>query len=187
MDGNAGNLKSLVASVIKEKGYERREVPFVLASGKQSHDYVDCRRALSLGSDLGIAARCAVAMLEEAGIPFGYAGGLTMGADPLAHAISVVTGKYWFSVRKQSKDHGLQNRVEGAVLSPGDRVVAVEDVVSSGGSLLSAMDAIEESGATIVATVCVLERSPLGRSKVIERGVPYLAMATYEDLGIEPI
>ena len=74
-----------------------------------------------------------------------------MGADALAHGVSILSGCSWFSVRKEPKGHGRSAWVEGARLVEGDRVVIVEDVVSTGASLLKAVERVRDLGAEVVA------------------------------------
>ena len=155
------DLRDQVISLLKARGYERREEPFQLASGAWSHDYVDCRRALARGDGLELASRAVVAHLASRGIQFDAVGGLTMGADPLAHGIAVVTGGAWFSVRKEAKEHGKGRLIEGC--------------------------AVEATGADVVAAVPLLDRGDGARVRFQQRKVLYLPVATYRDLAIDPV
>ena len=71
-----------------------------------------------------------------------------MGADALAVGVAMVTGKAWFSVRKEPKSRGLEQFIEGFRLRdhPGTRVLLVEDVVSTGGSVRKAYDRVRRGG-----------------------------------------
>ncbi len=170
-----------------EKGYERRTEAFVLSSGGTSHDYLDLRRAVAHGPDLALAARVLLEALSAAHCEFDALGGLTMGADPVAHAAAVASGRDWFSVRKAEKRHGSGRRVEGATLGPGVRAVVFEDTVSTGRSLLEALDVVEATGATVVALCALLDRGDAMARLVAGRPYPYLALLTYADLGIEAL
>lgn len=174
-------------TVILERGYLRREQPFRLSSGGMSYDYVDLRRALSRGADLAAAAEALIAALQERAPGFDAIGGMTMGADPIAHAVAMLAGASWFSVRKQEKHHGAGRRIEGAALEPGQRVVLIEDTVSTGRSILEALDVVAASGANILLACTLLDRGELASARFSERGVPYFRLLSYEDLGIEPI
>ncbi len=180
---SSGQLLELVRS----KGYERRSEPFQLSSGGSSRDYVDLRRAVASGADLELAARAVVDRLAEEGIDFDVIGGMTMGADPVAHAVALVSKKAWFSVRKQTKDHGRQQRVEGAALGKGVRAVVLEDTVSTGRALFEALDVVSSTGAEVVAALTLLLRGdgPLRRCE--EMGIRFIPVLSYRDLGIEPI
>jgi orotate phosphoribosyltransferase len=183
----AADLRRQVLDVVRERGYVRRSEAFQLSSGGWSHDYVDGKRALAGGAELRLAAEAVVAQAGERGVAFDAVGGLTMGADPLAHAVAVVSGARWFSVRKEAKAHGRQRTVEGAELGAGARVVLVEDVVSTGRSLLQALDAVEATGATVVLAVTLLDRGEAAGRALAGRGVAYAPLATYRDLGIDPL
>ncbi|HTW99261.1 MAG TPA: orotate phosphoribosyltransferase, partial [Acidimicrobiales bacterium] len=173
--------------VILERGYHRSEKPFMLSSGGTSRDYVDLRRALSRGPDLGLAAALVVELALERVGHLDAAGGLTMGADPLAHAVALLAGCDWFSVRKQAKSHGGGRRIEGADLGPGRDVLLLEDTVSTGTSILAALDAVRETGARVVLACAVLDRADVAEDAFATRGVPFVSLLTYRDLGIEPL
>ncbi len=180
-------LRAEVLAVLRERGWVRRAEAFQLSSGDWSRDYVDGKRALAGGAELRLAAEAVVAQAAAAGAGFDAVGGLTMGADPLAHAVAVVSGARWFSVRKESKQHGRGRLVEGAELGPGTSVLLVEDVVTTGRSILQALDAVEATGATVVLAVALLDRGETAGPAVRARGVPYAPLATYRDLGIDPV
>src|SRR5579871_3402569 len=129
-------LRAQLSAMVLERAYERREQAFQLTAGGFSHDYVDMRRGVARGEDLALAARALIACLNEAGVDFDVIGGMTMGADPVAHAVALLTGLSWYSVRKAAKEHGTGRRIEGATVGPGVRTVVMEDTVSTGKSLL---------------------------------------------------
>ena len=180
--------RSEVLELIRARGYERRDEPFQLTSGATSYDYIDGKRAISDGESLRLVAQAIVDEARDAGIEFEAVGGLTMGADPLAHAISLLTGKGWFSVRKERKEHGKQHLVEGSPLPPGSRVLLVDDVVTTGKSTLQALDAIESlDGVEVVLAVSIVDRGDQAASALSARGVRYRPLLTYRDLGIDPV
>jgi len=176
-----------VIRVLRERGYVRRDEPFQLSSGEWSHDYVDGKRALAAGADLRAAAEALVELAAGAGAVYTAVGGLTMGADHLSHAIAVVSGASWFSVRKEAKEHGRGRRIEGAELGPTTPVLLLEDVVTTGGSILQALDAVEEAGAPVVLATALVDRGTAAAARLAARGVPYRPLATYADLEIVPI
>lgn len=180
-------LREEVMQVIRELGYERREAPFQLSSGEWSHDYIDGKRAISSGRHLNLVARAVMQMASDEGVSFSAVGGLTMGADPLAHAIALLSETSWFSVRKAPKKHGKQKLIEGALLSAASSVLVVEDVVTTGSSLLQALDAVEEVGAKAVLAVAIVDRGNAAREAIAKRGVKYKPLLTYQDLGIAPV
>ena len=184
---HAAGLRRQVLEVVRRLGYVRRDEAFQLSSGGWSHDYVDGKRALAGGAELRLAAEAVVATAAERGMAFDAVGGLTMGADPLAHAVAVVSGARWFSVRKEAKGHGRQRAVEGAELGDGVSVLLVEDVVTTGRSMLQALDAVEGTGARVVLAVTLLDRGEMAARALAGRGVAYAPLATFHDLGIDPV
>src|SRR3954453_22211659 len=143
-------------------GDEVRPHPLVigtvtLTSGRTAEYYVDAKRAVLLPAGfraLGeLVAEKARAWNATAG------GGLTMGADPVAcSALAAGADVKAFFVRKEGKQHGLQRRIEGPLLAPGDRCLIVEDVVTTGGSTLQAIEAVQEAGLEIVGVTAILDR-----------------------------
>ena len=86
-------------------------------------------------------------------------------------------------MRKETKAHGLQRRIEGPLLDAEDRCVVVEDVVTTGGSTLLALDALREAGHEVVGVVSVLDRLAGGGRRIEEAApAPYVALATIDDV-----
>jgi len=181
------SLRDGLRQLVLSRGYERRETPFALASGGTSHDYVDLRRAVARGADLELAGRAVAHVFATHGLEFDAIGGMTMGADPVAHAVAMLTGRAWFSVRKAVKDHGRQQRIEGSALGPGVRAIVMEDTVSTGQSLFEAYEVVRDTGAEVVAVCTILDRGEEIAPRFASLGVEYVAVLTHRDLGIEPI
>lgn len=182
-------LRVALRDLVLERGYERREEPFTLSSGGESRDYVDLRRAVARGDGLALASRAVAEGLAAAGVAYDVIGGMTMGADPVAHGVALLFDKGWYSVRKAAKEHGTGRRTEGSVLAPGVRAVVFEDTVSTGRSLVEALDVVRDSPAEVVAVCTILDRGEAMAARLAELGVevPYVRLLTYADLGIEPL
>ncbi len=188
------SLNDRLIDLIKSKAYIRSEQPFTLASGKLSHDYVDMRFGLSAGADLNLACLAMIDRFKDLGLEFKTSGGnidaiggMTMGADPICHGISIITSTNWFSVRKQTKDHGTQNSIEGYKLGTSDSVILVDDTVTSGSSLIKATEAVMSTGAEIKLAASILDRGTKANDAFKKLGVPYASLVSYRDLDIEPI
>jgi orotate phosphoribosyltransferase len=153
-----------------------------LTSGAVAQYYVDAKRAI-LRPD-GFAA-LSLLVASQVGAWGGTAvGGLTMGADPVACAALAGGARVSaFFVRKETKAHGLQRRIEGPLLSADDRCVVLEDVVTTGGSTLTAIEALQEAGHEICGVISVLDRLA-GGAAAIERaaGAPYVALTTIDQV-----
>jgi orotate phosphoribosyltransferase len=181
------NLQTKAIRIIKEKGLKRLPEPVQLASGAMSQDFVDGKLATAHFDDLEVASRAIVDGLRLQGIAFDTVGGPTLGADALTIGIAGIMRCRWFFVRKESKGRGTNQLIEGALLSSGDRCLVVEDAITTGGSLLKAVDAVESTGANVVAVATLVDRGEIARPAIEKRGITYFALATYRDLGIDPV
>jgi orotate phosphoribosyltransferase len=159
---------------------------FVLASGKRSSFYIDCRNVTLSAEGAAVVGQAILDLLE--GEEFDAVGGMTLGADPILAAVLTIAGLRGqtlrgFIVRKEAKGHGTGKLIEGP-LRTGDRVVIVEDVSTTGGSALKAVDAVLAAGAKVVRVVTLLDRQSGAREAFEARGVPFSALATASDLGL---
>jgi orotate phosphoribosyltransferase len=167
---------------IKAKAVIHEQV--TLSSGQRADWYIDLRRVLLDGAAAPLAGRV---MLDlTSGLSFAAAGGLTLGADPVAtammHAAAARGGALSaFVVRKDSKAHGTRRRIEGPDVA-NVRVLAVEDTSTTGNSVLTAVDVLTEAGAEVVGVAVVVDRG--ARSSVEARGLAYLAAFDLADLGL---
>lgn len=165
-----------------------REGNFTLASGKQSHFYVDLKATTLHPEGAWLIGEKAVEVLLASGLKIDAVGGLTLGADPLATAISLAArarGKQWpaFIVRKESKDHGTGKYIEGTENMPaGASVIVLEDVVTTGGSSIQAIERLREAGYRPVAALTVVDREQGGREKIEALGVRFLSLATLKEV-----
>jgi orotate phosphoribosyltransferase len=91
-----------------------------------------------------------------------------------------------FLVRKEPKGHGTGQLVEGP-LAPGATVAVVDDVATTGGSSLKAVEAAEALGCKVALVVAVLDRLEGAADAFAARGLPFKALVTIRDLGVEPL
>ncbi len=173
-----------LARLLLEKSYVEGQV--TLTSGRTSDYYFDCKQtalhpegAYLLGTMfLDILADC-----DIAGV-----GGMTLGADPLVSAVTVLSHVRerplpGFIVRKQPKGHGTNQYLEGlANFAPGAKVALLEDVVTTGGTLVKACDRVRDAGLDIVAVVCVLDREEGGRENLAKAGYDLRSIFTRSEL-----
>jgi orotate phosphoribosyltransferase len=153
-----------------------------LTSGARAEYYVDAKRAILRPDGFAALGALLAAQVSEWGAT--AVGGMTMGADPVACAALAGGARVKvFFVRKETKAHGLQRRIEGPPLEPQDRCVVVEDVVTTGGSTLAAIAVLREAGQEICGVVSVLDRLA-GGGPAIERaaGAPYVALTTIDEV-----
>ena len=159
---------------------------FTLSSGAKSSYYIDARQTTMTAEGQRLTGKIAYTLIEEAGMDVSHVGGLTLGADPVAYAIahhSTGRGRTLdgFTVRKEPKDHGTGQQIEGGL--PTDaRVVVVEDAVTTGVSAIRAIEVLRKYGASVAGVICLVDREEGGRSRLDELGVPLLAVFTGPEL-----
>lgn len=169
---------------IVELGHTFDAVGLRLASGIFSRHFLDAKLALSLPDDRDLAGAAVMAMADDLEIEWDAVGGMTMGADPLAHGLASVSRKPWFSIRKQPKGRGTNRSIEGCRLTSDSRVLLVDDIVTSGQSIIDAYDKVVEVGATVVFATTLVDRSGNARQFFEDKKVPYVPLLTFEDMGI---
>lgn len=176
-------MKHRLAKLLLEKSYIEGEV--ILTSGKKSDYYFDCKQTALHPEGAYLLGNLFLDMIPQdmAGI-----GGMTLGADPLVTAVSVVSQTRGrplpgFIVRKSPKGHGTNQYLEGlANFRPGDRVALLEDVVTTGGTLLKVIDRVTDAGLVVAGVFCVLDREEGGAAALAERGFPLHAIFTRHEL-----
>jgi orotate phosphoribosyltransferase len=155
-----------------------------LSSGREAEYYVDLRRVTLHGTAAPLVGRALLDLTADWG--YEAAGGLTLGADPVAAAMlhaAAARGRRLdaFVVRKEGKAHGLRRRIEGPDVA-GRRVLAVEDTSTTGGSVLTAVQALRDAGAEVVGVAVVVDRDTGARQAVEAAGLEYRAVYGLPDL-----
>lgn len=186
MNKELDKLKFRLLKIIKEKSYEKKDV--ILASGRKSDFYIDCRQTTLHPEGAYLVGKIFYDMVKGLESKVEAVGGPTMGADPIATAVSIVSqieGKPIpaFIVRKEPKKHGLGQWIEGRKnLAKSAKVVIVEDVVTTGGSSIQAVKRAEEEGLKVVAVFAVVDREEGGAEKIREAGYEFKAIFTKRDV-----
>lgn len=177
-------MKTRLARLLLEKSY--REGTFKLTSGRTSDYYFDCKPTALFPEGAYLLGHLFCDMLD--GLDVAGVGGMTLGADPLVSAVTVVSYERHrplpgFIVRKQAKGHGTNQFLEGLVnFKPGDRVAMLEDVVTTGGTLLTACERVRDAGLEIAAVLAVLDRQEGGRENLAKAGYDLKAIFTRGEL-----
>jgi orotate phosphoribosyltransferase len=158
-------------STLAQKSFRSGE--FKLSSGGTSDYYIDCRTTTLDAKGSKLTGEVFTEEIRRLGWKPRAIGGLTLGADPIVVAISVVSGEYeGFLVRKAEKTHGTGQRIEG-FREKGERVVIVDDVCTTGASTIQAIEAAREFGFEIVGVMCLVEREEAkGRPNVEKAAAP---------------
>jgi len=164
-------IKQRLAEIVIEKSFKYRDdPPFTLASGRKSNYYFNCKPTTLDPEGMNLIGTLLFQMLSDSTAT--AAGGLTLGADPLANALSVISFQKGrpiksFIVRKDIKDHGTKSAIEGDV-QPGERVVVLDDVITTGGSTITAIERVREAGLIVDRVIALIDREEGGRENIVQ-------------------
>ncbi|GAA3327242.1 MULTISPECIES: orotate phosphoribosyltransferase [Paeniglutamicibacter] len=179
--------RTRLLELIKELAVVHGKV--ILSSGKEADYYIDLRRITLHHEAAPLVGSVMLEMLDEAGIEFTNAGGLTMGADPVGTALMHAAGHAGrsidaFVVRKAQKSYGMGRQVEGPSVE-GRNVVVLEDTSTTGGSALTAVEGVRKAGGNVVAVAVIVDRDTGSKERIeAEAGVPYLYAFGKDELGL---
>lgn len=149
---------------------------FVLASGKKSNYFVNIKRASTDPKILREIAKEMAPHVNQAKIA-----GMALGAVPLAVAVALETDRPFVMIRKEPKDHGTKDLIEGEV-NPGDKFIIVEDVATTGGSTMRVVTALREKGANVSKAVVVVDREEGATEMLREHGIELVSIFKAKDL-----
>lgn len=188
----SSSARTQLLEMLVTKSYRRSDTPsFRLASGKLSDFYIDCKATTMCGQAMPLVGEVFAQQLPD-GVD--AVGGLTMGADPIAHAIAHYSAAHGtplnaFSVRKEPKKHGTRKWIEGGV-ETGSKVVVLDDVVTTGGSTIDAIRKCREEGLRVVAVMALVDRQEEGGLEAIRQvagpDIPVRAIFTKSDFAAFP-
>lgn len=178
--------RSRLKDILLDKSY--RQGTFTLTSGKTSDFYIDGKQTTLHAEGAYLCGKLLFQMIREEPVRIDAVGGMTLGADPLVSAVSIVSYLEQapipaFIVRKEAKGHGTGNYIEGLKnLVKGGRVALVEDVVTTGGTLLKVIERVEAAGFTVGMVMTVVDRQEGGAENLAAQGYPLKALFTREAL-----
>ena len=169
--------------LLRANAFQEREV--VLSSGRTSNFYIDCKQVSLDAEGATLIGELFHALIDEVAPQAVAVGGLTLGADPLATATSVVSfqrgrPRAAFIVRKEPKGHGTGQWLESTKLPAGADVVIVEDVVTTGAATLKAIERARLAGLTVVHAIGLVDRLEGGRDAVTKE-TPLTTLFTRRD------
>ncbi|HET7871088.1 MAG TPA: orotate phosphoribosyltransferase [Terriglobales bacterium] len=162
---------------------------FTLASGRKSDYYIDCRTTTLHARGAELTGRVFLELIRQQDWQARAVGGLTMGADPIVVAVSVISSQagtpiHGFLVRKAEKTHGMGRRIEG-FQEKGAPVVIVDDVCTTGQSTIQAIEAAREFGFHVAGVACLVERLEAAGRPDVERAAapaPFISLFTSDDV-----
>jgi len=172
-------------ALLTEKSYSKKKI--VLSSGRESDFYIDCKKTVLTAEGHWLVGRLLFAQIAKEVPEAVGVGGLTLGADPLASAVSLVSHLAQkplqaFLVRKEPKGHGTGQWVEGkSSLADGASVAIVEDVITTGASTIKAIERARAEQLTPLAAFAVVDRQEGGREAIAALGVKVFSLFTRED------
>ena len=179
-------LRARLKEILLQKSY--RKGSFTLTSGKVSDFYVDGKQTTLDAEGAYLCGQLLYELICQDAGTIDAVGGMTLGADPLVTAVSLVS--YLANkpipaviVRKEAKGHGTGNFIEGkSNLRPGARVALVEDVVTTGGTLLKVIERVEAEGFVVGLVATIVDRQEGGAEVLAACGYPLKAVFTREQL-----
>jgi len=172
--------------ILLEKSY--RKGTFKLSSGKESDFYIDGKQTTLSAEGGYLCGKLLFEIIRSHPTPITAVGGMTLGADPLVTAASIVSHLEKapipaFIVRKESKGHGTGQYIEGLNnMAPGGSVALIEDVVTTGGTLLKVIERVEAQGFKVGLIVTVVDRQEGGAETLAAAGYPLKAIFTRAEL-----
>ena len=178
-------MKAELIALLCEKSFKYTPEPsFKLVSGRLSSYYVNCKPTTLSPRGMYLVGHLMFEAIQDLR-PQGV-GGLTFGADPIAMATAFASELQGmpiqaFSIRKSKKDHGIAQWVEGD-LTPGARVVVIDDVATTGGSTIKAVTRARENGLEVVRVVVLVDRQEGGLDNIRQHVPDVRALITRDEL-----
>ncbi len=154
---------------------------FTLASGAKSDHYIDIKKASTDPKVLYLISQLMAERMQVENIRPDRIAGIVLGSIPLAAALSMATGIPFIMVRKELKDHGTKNLIEGDLI-PGENVLVVEDVITTAGSSAKAVLLLRERGAVVNNIITVVDREGGGKENLAGIGVSLISLVKGSEL-----
>jgi orotate phosphoribosyltransferase len=178
-------LKEELFNLLNQDALKRGK--FTLSSGKVSNYYLDGRIITLSAHGAYLVASIILDMLKDEVLD--AIGGPTLGADPIAGALAAVSyinkrPIKTFIVRKQAKEHGTQQQVEGPPLKKGNRVILVDDVATSGKAILEAKQALDRIGVIAEKAIVIVDRNQGAAENLAKAGLKLESIFKIADFGL---
>ena len=176
------NVKQQLLDLICTDAY--KEGDFVLSSGQQSTYYINGKLVTLHPQGGQMVGRVMLDYIDNSVVGVG---GLTLGADPIVTAVSVVAAYEGRSVtplivRKEAKYHGTQDYIEGPVLPAESNVVILEDVVTTGKSAMKAITRLRAAGYAVNQVISLVDRQQGGAEYYTQENIDFKAVYTISEI-----
>lgn len=179
-------MQQRLKELLLQKSYRKGRIK--LSSGRESDFYIDGKQTTLDAEGAFLCGSLLYGLINREGQNIGGVGGMTLGADPLVTAVSIVSfleGKPIpaFIVRKEPKSHGTENYIEGREnLAAGASVALLEDVVTTGGTLLQVIERVKTQGLKVGLVATVVDRQEGGAEALAAEGFTLVSVFTREQL-----
>lgn len=161
-----------------------KEGDFVLSSGQRSSYYINGKQVTLHPQGALAVGRLLLSLLP---IDTQAVAGLTLGADPIVSAVSVVSALEnrpipALIIRKEAKGHGTMAYIEGPSLPAGAKVVVLEDVVTTGKSAMKAVERLREAGYSVEQVISIVDRQQGGAEFYQSVGLKFQTVFSIEEI-----
>lgn len=179
---NTDQLRQVLLDLIVKYAYV--EGDFVLSSGAKSSYYINCKQVTLRAEGAFALGRLLLELLPE---ETEAVAGLTLGADPMVSAVSVVSAGSdhpipALIIRKKPKGHGTKAYIEGPSLTAGAMIVVLEDVVTTGGSALTAVERLQDAGYQVSQILALVDREQGGKELYKSKGIEFQALFSIQEI-----
>ena len=186
MSKDLKQMRQRLKELLLKKSYRQGRIK--LTSGKESDFYIDGKQTTLDAEGAYLCGMLLHELICSSAKKINGVGGMTLGADPLVTAVSIVSyleGEPLpaFIVRKEPKAHGTENYIEGKKnLAEGARVALLEDVVTTGGTLLQVIERVKSQGFEVGLVATIVDRQEGGSEALAAQGYKLLSVFTREEL-----
>ena len=179
---NIDFLRQVLLDLIVKHAYV--EGDFVLSSGAKSSYYINCKQVTLRAEGALALGRLLFQLLPKNTVAVA---GLTLGADPMVSAVSVVSAYQnepipALIIRKKPKGHGTKAYIEGPSIESGAKIVVLEDVVTTGGSALTAVERLQDAGYEVTQILSLVDRKQGGGELYESKGIKFKALFSIEEI-----
>ena len=182
INASSQQLRQNLLSLLIKFAYQ--EGDFTLSSGASSSYYINCKQVTLRADGALIIGRLLFSLLPE---DTQAVAGLTLGADPIVSAVSVVSAYEnqpipALIIRKEPKGHGTKAYLEGPTLEPGAKVVVLEDVVTTGNSAMLAVERLQAAGYQVEQIIAIVDRQQGGKELYQSKGLTFESIFSLAEL-----
>lgn len=173
-------LERLIEMLL-DKSFQLSDRPtFKLASGRLSNFYINCKPTTLNPEAMNLIGTMIFDKIKNDHVD--AIGGLSFGADPIANSVAIISYQQGkpikpFSVREQTKDHGIINKLEGDVRN-GERAVIIDDVITTGASTIKAIASARDAGLDVVKVIALVDREEGGKEEILKHTEDFESMIT---------